>query len=243
MPFLSIIPAAAVADPEVKDAHLRVLCAIGTFTSKLGGEMWASVRTLSKACDLSERTVQRALPILISRGYLRAKERPGRTTIYEVRLDGVTPVTPGGDSSVTPPPTDVSPERYQERSTLTVRRIPNTEAINLAGELVRLFPARDEPAPFPAVIKAVGACLREGVDAQDLVTAAEGYADHVERQQVEPRYRKSLVRFLTDGVWQQYREREVRVHGLTRAQWIRSGQDVQIFDTTATGGAGDPQGV
>jgi hypothetical protein len=67
MPHLSIIPAAAVADPALTDTQVRVLCAIGTFTNRLGGNVWASVQTMAKSCNLSPRTVQRALPVVSPR--------------------------------------------------------------------------------------------------------------------------------------------------------------------------------
>jgi hypothetical protein len=47
MPSLSIIPSAAVADERLTDLHIRVLCAIGTFSNRLGGNVWASVQTLA----------------------------------------------------------------------------------------------------------------------------------------------------------------------------------------------------
>jgi DNA-binding MarR family transcriptional regulator len=99
MSNLCIIPAAAVADHDLSDTQVRVLCAIGTFTNRLGGNVWASVKTLAAGSNLSERTVQRCIPALIDKGYLRMETRTGRTNLYEIVLDrapeGVTPVSGG----------------------------------------------------------------------------------------------------------------------------------------------------
>ena len=113
MPYLSIIPAAAVADGRLSDTHIRVLCAIGTHTNKLGGNVWASVGTLAKESNLSERTVQRSLAALIEAGYLRKTERTGRTNLYDVMLDGVSTESPTPVTAVTPPPSVQSPKRVK----------------------------------------------------------------------------------------------------------------------------------
>ena len=81
MSYLCIIPAAAVADAGLTDTQVRELAAIGTFTNRLGGNVWASVATLAKQCNLNPRSVQRAMPVLIERGYLRRMPRVGRTTV------------------------------------------------------------------------------------------------------------------------------------------------------------------
>jgi len=240
MPLLSIIPAAALADEALTDLHIRVLCAIGTFTSRLGGEMWASVSTLAKACCLSERSVQRALPVLLERGYLRKQERPGRTNLYEVVL-GVTMQSPGGDQPVTPGVTTQSPKRLEENDELNdkpkrlKRRKMHPDAQQMTKDLYGIFPRRDTSHPFVPALEAVSALLEGGASREDLMRAAAGYARYVAREKVEPRYVKGLARFFSDGVWEEYRERTV--HGLTRAEWIRSGQNVELWDAHARGAA------
>lgn len=238
MPYLSIIPAAAVADEQLSDTQVRVLCAIGTFTSRLGGEMWASVGTLAKACHLSERSVQRALPVLLERGYLRRKERPGRSNIYEVVLQGVTPQSPRGDTPVTPPPTGESPERFQENGSTNERgkrRVIHPQAREVVLDLLRIYPKRDTTHPFTPALAVISTLLASGADPADLRRAAEGYARYVERERTDPKFRKGLARFYSDGVWEQFLERTV--HGLTRAEWVRTGQDVTIWDRLVGGEA------
>ena len=118
MPALSIIPAAAVGDTRLTDANLRVLCAVGIHSSKLGGQVWASIATLAEESGLEERSVQRAIKVLLELGYIRREERVGRTHLIDVLLDlpkeetpvdrkppkkpkgGVTLESPGGDSGV-----------------------------------------------------------------------------------------------------------------------------------------------
>lgn len=227
MPLLSIIPAAAVADPELTDTQVRVLCAIGTFTNRLGGNVWASVQTMAKACNLSTRTVQRALPVLIARGYLRHTERAGKTTLYEVVLElPQTAQSPGGVQSVTPPPTQLCHPNEKKNDPL------NDLAQQVTKMIWSVYPDRDTPHLFPVALRAIKQCLRDGADPAQLVQAAEQYARECFRKQTEPRFVRSLHRFYADGAWMTY-ESVVTVHGRTREEWARSGQDVQEFDRLA----------
>lgn len=223
MPYLAIIPAAAVADPELTDTHVRVLCAIGTFTNKLGGNVWASVETMARACRLSTRTVQRTLPVLIARGYLRHTIRPGRTNLYDVVLEGVTPQSEGDDAPVTPPLTLESPKRSKKNDPL------NALAHEVTKAIWRVYPKRDTPHLFPPALRAVQQCLKDGASPDRLVEAASAYATDCAKKQTEPKYVRTIVRFYNDGAWEHYAD-EVRVHGRTREEWARSGQDVLEFD-------------
>ena len=229
MPHLSIIPAQAVADADVSDTQLRVLCALGTFTNRLGGNVWASVQTMAKGCALSTRTVQRALPQLIERGYLRAVERPGRTTVYEVLLEPPTLQSPGGDTGVTPPPTQLCHPNDKKNDKPNHRR---EQANYIARSIWSIYPPRDTPHLWPPTIRALEGVLAEGADPNALIAAAYDYADDCRKQQTEPRYVKTIARFFSDGAWQAYAQ-TVKVHGRTREEWARSGQDVLEFDRLA----------
>lgn len=236
MPHLSILPAAAIADPNVSDSMLRVLCAMGTFTNRLGGNVWASVGSLAKVSNLSTRTIQRAIPALLEHGYLRRVERPGRTTIYEVVLDGPTPsegvtaVSPHPrQSRVTPPPTQLCHPNDERNEKKNDRRKLAQEVCKAIWEV---FPKRDTPHLYPPALRAITACLEEGADPQRLVASVGMYAQDVQRRQVEPRYVKTVHKFFSDGAWEHYKE-QVRVHGRTREEWARSGQDVEQFDRIA----------
>jgi hypothetical protein len=241
MPVLSIIPAAAVADPSVTDTQLRVLCAIGTFTNRLGGNVWASVPTLAKACQLSVRTIQRAVPALIAAGYLRRMERPGRTPIYEVVLDGghkvVTQQSLGGDYADTTPPSQESPKREKERSTQRSKdALLEHPAFQAAlNDIWQHYPPRPEPYSYVALRRTIGELVNSGALIGMLTVAARQYAQHVLRTQTEKRYVKGIVSFFRDGMWEQYSQ--VTVHGRTRDEWARSGQDVSEFDRLASGAA------
>lgn len=233
MPALSIIPASAVADAAVTDTQLRVLCAIGTFANRLGGNVWASIHTLAKACQLSPRTIQRAIPALIAAGYLRRIDRPGRTPIYEIVLEsapeGVTQESPGGDIVVTPPTPQLSHPNDKKNDKTNVFR---EGAQYVARMIWTTYPARDTPHLWPPAIRAIEGVLAEGADPNALIAAAYDYADESRKQGTEPRYVKTIARFYSDGAWKHYAS-VIKVHGRTREEWARSGQDVLEFDLLA----------
>lgn len=229
MSYLCIIPAAAVADPDLTDTQVRVLCAIGTFTNRLGGNVWASVETLAKSCNLNPRTVQRAVPVLIDRGYLRAVPRVGRTTLYEVVLQpterGVTQESLGDDLGVTPPPTTQSPKREKERYTIT-------EVDKVAMDHIwYVFPKRDTPHIWLPFAEAYKALRMTGVAPNQLCSAAEAYAIAMGKAGTDRKYIKGMHRFFSDGTWESYAI--PMVEGRTREEWARSGQDVAEFDRMA----------
>jgi len=223
MPNLSIIPAQAVMDRDLTATHLRVLCAIGLHTNKLGGGVWTSLNTLADEAGVSRSTVKRACEELETRGYLRRTERPGTTHLYEVVLDPGHLGEPGVSSSGR---TDtqviaVTPKRPK----LTT---PHNELVELVDALKLTYPKRPEEPPYPALLKAVDAALAAGATPHQLERAADRYRVHCQLNGTEPQYVKSLVRFLTDGVWQTYDVKTV--YGRTREEWARSGQDVLEFD-------------
>jgi hypothetical protein len=232
MSSLCIIPAAAIADPDLSDTQVRVLCAIGTFTNRLGGNVWASVATLAKQCNLNPRSVQRALPVLIARGYLRNMPRIGRTTVYEVVLQGhhsheqgVTQESLGGDTGVTTPLTTQSPKRVKERYILTS---DDTQCMKYCWET---FPKRDVPSPYPAFIAAFTALRMAGVPCDDIAQSAQGYAAYAAKSGTEPKFVKTIHRFYMDESWKAFCVHIVG--GRTSDEWARSGQDVAEFDRLA----------
>ena len=241
MSNLCIIPAAAVADHDLSDTQVRVLCAIGTFTNRLGGNVWASVKTLAAGSNLSERTVQRCLPALMERGYLRMEPRVGRTNLYEIVLDrtaeGVTPVSPGGDSSDGGGVTTQSPKRYKERYNITkqpkVVSNPHPALSDVVDAIWAVYPQRLMPHPFIPFRAAVSTLLSAGVQPDNLYRSAQRYAESVLRERTEPKFVKSLHGFFTDDYWRAYDV--ALVEGRTREEWARSGQDVSEFDRLAGG--------
>jgi DNA-binding transcriptional ArsR family regulator len=220
MPYLSIIPAAAVADGRLSDTHIRVLCAIGTHTNKLGGNVWASVGTLAKESNLSERTVQRSVLALVECGYITRTERVGRTNLYEVSLQSLPPVT-----AVAPPPSVQSPKRVKERYTLTD---DDKDCLSFCWAT---FPKRDMPTPYPLWVVAFRDLRTAGVSCDDIAKAAQGYAAYVTKEGTDPKYVKTIHRFYADGSWESHCVKTVG--GRTRDEWARSGQDVEEFDKMA----------
>lgn len=241
MPHLSIIPSAAVADTTLNDAHVRVLCAIGTFTNRLGGNVWASVKTLAKHSNLSERTIQRSVQTLIDRGYLRVETRDGRTNMYEIVLDntawGVTPQSGGGDSSDGGGVTGESPKRSSITVNITnapkVKKESHPALKALLSDIWEVYPQRVTPHSFIPSRTAIDKLLSEGVSPSSLYQSAQRYAEFVLRERTEPKFVKSLHGFYTDDYWRGY-DLET-VSGRTREEWARSGQDVAEFDRLLSG--------
>jgi hypothetical protein len=231
MPNLSIIPAQAVMDRTITPTQLRVLCAIGIHTNKLGGGVWTSLNTLADEAAVSRSTVKRACEELTERGYLRITDRPGRTHLFEVVLDPkVDPVhaddlTPGSSGRTDTQVIAMTPKRPQRT---TPSNAISAEEKDIVDALWKVYPKRPEPTPFIPVRNAALTVLRSGVSGERLIRAAHRYATQCELNHVEPKYVKSLLRFLTDGAWEVYDVKTV--HGRTRAEWARSGQDVLEFD-------------
>lgn len=244
MSNLCIIPAAAVADHDLSDTQVRVLCAIGTFTNRLGGNVWASVKALASSSNLSERTVQRCLPALMDRGYLRMEPRVGRTNLYEIVLDrapeGVTRESPGGDTADGGGVTPQSPKRYTERYNITIPKKVKSEAqhpaphpalSDVVDAIWAVYPQRLMPHPFIPFRAAVSTLLSAGVLPDNLYRSAQRYAESVIRERTELKFVKSLHGFFTDDYWRAYDV--TLVEGRTREEWARSGQDVSEFDKMA----------
>ena len=239
MSNLCIIPAAAVADHDLSDTQVRVLCAIGTFTNRLGGNVWASVKTLAAGSNLSERTVQRCIPALIDKGYLRMETRTGRTNLYEIVLDrapeGVTPVSGGCDTADGGGVTAVSPKRYK----LTVNTTKPPKVVStqhpalsdLTHAIWAVYPPRLTPHLFVPSRAAIATLLASGVSPDNRYRAAQRYAESVLRERTEPKFVKSLHGFFSDDYWRGYDI--TLVEGRTREEWARSGQDVAEFDRLA----------
>ena len=225
MPNLSIIPAAAVMDRTLSPTQLRVLCAVGIHTNKLGGGVWTSVRTLAREAGVAERTVQTSCAALVEKGYLTITRRPGQTNLYDVVLQETPAVAaaphPSSSSCTPTPATAAAPKRPKGT-------IPHNELVELVDALKEAYPKRPEEPPYPALLKVAGAALAEGATADQLYRAAKRYAAHCQLNATEPKYVRSLVRFLTEDGWRAYDV--ATVHGRTREEWARSGQDVLEFD-------------
>lgn len=81
------------------------------------GVCWPGVALLARDAECDARQAQRHLRMLEERGLLRVQRRPGRTNLYILQMDGVTPAPPpeqtGDDTGTTPQPargdTDVIP--------------------------------------------------------------------------------------------------------------------------------------
>jgi hypothetical protein len=102
----------------------------------------------------------------------------------------------------------------------------------LCDDIYLIFPSRDIPHVFLPFRTAIVALVQEeGVTPHALYQAALNYGVYCAKAQTEPKYIKSLHRFYADGVWEHYQT--TMVHGRTRQEWARSGQDVAEFDRLA----------
>lgn len=233
MPALSIIPAAAVMDATLTPTQLRVLCAIGIHTNKLGGNVWTSVRTLAKEANVSERTVQAACVVLVERGYLKVIPRVGQTNLYEVQLDaGVRPAAGEGVQELLREggAEAAAPKRPQGTAP---KNNDSAEVKAVLDALWTIYPKRPEPHSYPAALKALAPVLRAGAEGARIVRAAERYAAHCRLNQTEAQYVKSMPRFFADEFWKAY---DVPVvFGQTREQWRSHGKDVSQWDRLLAG--------
>lgn len=238
MPNLSIIPAAAVMDRALTPTQLRVLCAVGIHTDKLGGNVWASVKTLATEAGVVERTFQMAAQALVERGYLRITLRPGRTNLYQVVLD-----PPADPPQVAAPPHPDAPPPPQQLVHPTPAladapkrpqlATPMNELQSAVDALLEVYPERPEPVVYVAALKAMDRSLTAGATPAQLLRAALRYAAHCELNGTDPKYVKSLVKFLDDEAWKVY---DVpTVFGRSRAEWVASGMDGTKFDRVLAG--------
>lgn len=104
-------------------------------------------------------------------------------------------------------------------------------ANSLVGDIHAIYPERETPNPHVPTRTAIIALLKEGIDPEDLVRAARNYRTFCERELVAKKYRMGSTRFYRDGIWRRHAARTV--HGRTREEWARSGQDVAEFDRLA----------
>jgi len=105
-PRLCIIPARALDDPEMTPTCLRALLAIGRFSDRNGGGVWASRATLAEVAGVDVRHFTRAVAWLEERGYVRRRRRKRQdgadmTSLVEVLLD--MPSTVGEEGEICPP--------------------------------------------------------------------------------------------------------------------------------------------
>ena len=243
MPALCIIPQRALADEALTPSELRVLLSIGSHADRAGAGVWASARTISAEARVSRATVFRCLATLEERGYIRRTaryvERRQTSSMYQVMLDetggshssetgeGLTALRRTGVSQLCDP-NDTSKNDTRKNGS---NRAAAIAARQWTDVLIGVYPKRPEPYSVEAVMRSVKKLLVAGVTAERLVRAAEGYARKVAREQTDPQYVRGLVRFLHDGVWEQFDMKTVG--GRTREEWARSGQDVAEFDRLA----------
>lgn len=213
----SVIPAAAVFDPALGKAALRVLCALGTYTNGRG-ECWPSVATLSRRLTLGVRSVNRALAELSKKGLVSTEHRRDaagselsalrRLSFPEVAPDiashgGDGAVDHGGDGveGALPPDTVDQPNVSRERKHLT------EEKDRLLDEQFdrfwRAFPRKKDRKRAREIFAAK---VRRGADPEQIVRGAVKYAKERVVEGTEARFIKHPTTFLNGDVWTEYQE-------------------------------------
>lgn len=140
MSDLCIIPCKAVADERLTHCDIRVLCAIGKHTDKGGQNSWASARTFAREAAINRSQFFISAKRLLELGYIRRRERVGRTSVYSIVLESKTlgvqrrltrPVKRDGSTPVqktkTPPVPTNGTAPVQSSGTLTS---PERKAVN-----------------------------------------------------------------------------------------------------------------
>ena len=204
---------------EAAGTDLLVLLALADIADE-NGECWPSVGYMARKCRISGRTVQRCVRSLESLGEVvviieggKASTAGGtRSNRYRIVVhmpeelegdiltgsdtgdgDGVTPVTGGGVTRVSP-----------DTPLLPVKETSNTPDA-FGDEFVTLwemYPRKDDSSK---ALKAYSARRLAGVPAEDLLTATVNYQQHVQAQNLELRYVKYGSTFFgSDEPWRDY---------------------------------------
>jgi len=189
---LSIIPSRAISDTNLTATQLRVLCAIGSYTSK-DQTAYPRQATIAELLGISRKTVNQACQKLKDEGYLEIRHQyredgSQRSNLYYVRLDPSVSVdvqigTGGCNPSVTG---GVTPS---VTGGVTSRRYTNNDSIlNDIREQARenIF---DEMKRAGAPTSDVNALLRSAVAFRD-------NAFLVETRYERDRHNQSLEQFL-----------------------------------------------
>lgn len=111
---MSIKLMAAAWETDLPSTEKMVLLCLCNFASDDGGNCWPSVAKLADLCSTSERTVQRAIRSLETRGILDTNQRLGTSSQYRINpRQIVTPVkmTPPTQCHLTPDTVSPKPSR------------------------------------------------------------------------------------------------------------------------------------
>lgn len=110
----AIVPTAAIMDSSLTATQMRVLMVIATFSDR-NNESWPRQSQIGEAAGIARETVNRAIKVLVEKGYVKSIERRrndgSRTSNrYMVLLDGDIPDMVQSDATVTG---DVTPKESQ----------------------------------------------------------------------------------------------------------------------------------
>ena len=106
---LAIVPAAAVFDPRLIHADIRVLAALCAYADKQG-RCWPSTPTLASRTGICERHVRTCLRNLERFEYIKTERRPGQSSMYRIPRHRTAGVPRNPTAGVEPNPGTGVPE-------------------------------------------------------------------------------------------------------------------------------------
>jgi hypothetical protein len=142
--------------PNIGTLHPGIIKSILRAVDGYGSTCWASIPTIATETQFSERTVYRALSILVELGYLSKDSRTGQTSSYSINWDALTPDSRSGvediepltpsqptpdSQSVTPDSQSVTPDSQSpntKRNVIETKKKRNTYAEKSAGSDLEL---------------------------------------------------------------------------------------------------------
>jgi hypothetical protein len=228
----AVTPARAVEDRRLGDAAYRLLACLGTYSDR-DGWCWPSMATLAQRLSITRQAVQQRIDQLTRCGYLeihRQHRADGGTGTNRYRLlfdralfrvqedmpDETRPPQADLAGPATPPcaprkidPKSPVPPYKEERTHKNVhgRSGDLADAAKQFQTFWRAYPSRGgHTNPKKPALEKFLAALKCGVDASEIILAAENYAAHVARSGTAPQHVAQAKTWLNQECWEQYAE-------------------------------------
>jgi DnaD/phage-associated family protein len=122
---MSVKAMGMVWELDLSQRDLIVLLALADHADHFGGNVYPSLGLIAWKVGVSERTVQRSVSKLVKMGVLESQPRPGKTTVYVLKLDRCPKKQPylADNPRQSATPDKLSPLTHQPKS---VRGTPDT---------------------------------------------------------------------------------------------------------------------
>ncbi len=215
---LSIIPAAAVFDRQLRRTDLAVLCALGAYANH-NGECWPATTTLAEDIDVSTRMVRRCLRALESCGYVKTTHRRGQRSTY--RVVGGDAGNPGHiGSGVEPDPGHIgsgeadtqvpgTPDTGVPPKDTIKDPLKDTDSVESAqtefDTFWQSYPSRrPHPNPKTPALAKFEAAVKKGTPSEGIIRGARNFATYVQRERTEAKYVAQAQTWLSQERWTDY---------------------------------------